>query len=46
MSLFSKTKIDEYSNHVSQLLSNYKLYNRSTFHEWFLASQKMTRIIL
>ena len=35
MSLFSKTKIDEYSNHVSQLLSNYKLYNRSTFHEWF-----------
>ena len=35
MSIFSKTKIDEYSNHVSQLLSNYKLYNRSTFHEWF-----------
>jgi hypothetical protein len=35
MSLFSKTKIEEYSNHVSQLLSNYKLYNRSTFHEWF-----------
>jgi hypothetical protein len=35
MSLFSKTKIEEYSNHVSQLLSNYKLYNRETFHEWF-----------
>ena len=35
MSLFSKTKIEEYSNNVSQLLSNYKLYNRSTFHEWF-----------
>jgi hypothetical protein len=35
MSLFSKTKIEEYSNHVSQLLSNYKLYNRSTFHKWF-----------
>ena len=35
MSLFSKTKIQEYSNHVSQLLTNYKLYNRSTFHEWF-----------
>ena len=35
MSLFSKAKIEEYSNHVSQLLSNYKLYNRSTFHEWF-----------
>lgn len=35
MSILSKTKIDEYSNRVSQLLTNYKLYNRSTFHEWF-----------
>ena len=35
MSLFGDTEIEEYSMRVSRLLSNYKLYNRETFHEWF-----------
>jgi hypothetical protein len=35
MSLFGKTEIDKYSKRVSRLLSNYKLYNRETFHKWF-----------
>jgi hypothetical protein len=28
-------EIEEYSKRVSRLLSNYKLYNRETFHKWF-----------
>ena len=35
MSLFGETEIEEYSKRVSGLLSNYKLYNRETFHNWF-----------
>lgn len=35
MSLFGETEIEEYSKRVSSLLSNYKLYNRETFHKWF-----------
>ena len=35
MSLFEETEIEEYSKRVSSLLSNYKLYNRETFHNWF-----------
>jgi hypothetical protein len=35
MSLFGQTEIDKYSKRVSSLLSNYKLYNRETFHKWF-----------
>ena len=35
MSLFRETEIEEYSNLVSRLLSNYKLHNRETFHKWF-----------
>ena len=35
MSLFEETEIDEYSKRVSRLLSNYILYNRETFHNWF-----------
>ena len=35
MSLFGETEIDKYSKRVSGLLSNYKLYNRETFHKWF-----------
>jgi hypothetical protein len=35
MSLFGQTEIDKYSKRVSGLLSNYKLYNRETFHNWF-----------
>jgi len=35
MSLFGETEIEEYSTRVSRLLSNYILYNRETFHNWF-----------
>ena len=35
MSLFGETEIEEYSNSVSSVLSNYELHNRETFHKWF-----------
>jgi len=35
MSLFGETEIEKYSKRVTSLLSNYKLYNRETFHKWF-----------
>jgi hypothetical protein len=35
MSIFTDTAIAEYSVRLSGLLSNYTLYNRSTFHKWF-----------
>lgn len=35
MPIFGETEIEKYSKRVSSLLSNYKLYNRETFHKWF-----------